>query len=364
MSVLQLWTIEQSVLGCGKKTRSNASLEQLIAWAKEENSQETVPSLVWRTELALLYSEAPPGYLDTAVPLLGKALGIRSKDISVPWNLDFGVVHSGKSEHASRQRVDHSRSYKITDIEFGLIWTWDPAKRLTRGLMYGCMRDRSGTGRLLQVLKGLQRNNHMRTNPLILGIVHLDSKYHANREWVEMRNQQMLTVELATGRHEYMGFGREVDIRQLDLTDLSCKTCGMATGISRTVLLLQLTLKLADFIVEESKTVTGSRFLEDTGLSSNLKASEAYVFNLIRHWKLQTTSLLYNTQSMQWRAGILVQTVFTLTTQRDQEVSIEIARDSKILAQQATRDSTSMKSIAAVTMCFLPGTFVAVSYDM
>ena len=37
----------------------------------------------------------------------------------------------------------------------------------------------------------------------------------------------------------------------------------------------------------------------------------------------------------------------------------EIARDSRLLALAAQRDSSSMKSLAVVTMFFLPGTFVS-----
>lgn len=43
------------------------------------------------------------------------------------------------------------------------------------------------------------------------------------------------------------------------------------------------------------------------------------------------------------------------------EYGVNISRSSEELAKKAVRDSNSMKAIAAVTMFFLPGTFVAVS---
>lgn len=51
-------------------------------------------------------------------------------------------------------------------------------------------------------------------------------------------------------------------------------------------------------------------------------------------------------------------------SRRDQAISIEIARASKAIALVSKRDSTSMKQIAFVTMLFLPGTFVASHMDM
>ena len=41
-------------------------------------------------------------------------------------------------------------------------------------------------------------------------------------------------------------------------------------------------------------------------------------------------------------------------------LNIDVARDTKKLAQDSKRDSTSVKAIAAVTTFFLLGTFAAV----
>lgn len=46
------------------------------------------------------------------------------------------------------------------------------------------------------------------------------------------------------------------------------------------------------------------------------------------------------------------------------KVSISLAEDSRTLASAAKRDSSSMKTIAAVTVVFLPGTFVASLFAM
>lgn len=48
--------------------------------------------------------------------------------------------------------------------------------------------------------------------------------------------------------------------------------------------------------------------------------------------------------------------------QEDSKLSQSIAMDSKKLSEASTRDSSSMKAIAVVTMVFLPSTAVAVSH--
>ncbi len=46
--------------------------------------------------------------------------------------------------------------------------------------------------------------------------------------------------------------------------------------------------------------------------------------------------------------------------QKDNLTDIEVAADSRSIAQASKRDSSAMKTIAVLTMVFLPGTFVSV----
>ena len=309
----------------------------------------TVPSLVWRTELALVYTKSPLAYREKSVPGLVRALGFHCSDIvSVPCKLEFGVAPLRISRRRSKPGTDYTRSYKAIDIDFGILWTWDPVKRWTRGLMYGSTAFGFEIGKMYHVLQGLQRHPHIRANPLLLGVLLLDAEYHVMCRIVKWQNGRLVDVELATGRHDHTDGSREVDISTLDLAGLSCDACATATAVSRCTLSMQTIMKFAKFIVAEFESFTQSTHgnrLEYTGLSSNLKASEAHLSNHLRTWQIHASSLLDHAQSVQWRAEIIVQTVFTMTTQRDQEISIGIARDSKTLAHQAIRDSTDLNEI-------------------
>ena len=46
---------------------------------------------------------------------------------------------------------------------------------------------------------------------------------------------------------------------------------------------------------------------------------------------------------------------------RDNQLMLQIAQDSKAVAVSTARDSAAMRAIAAVTILFLPPTFIAVS---
>jgi len=47
--------------------------------------------------------------------------------------------------------------------------------------------------------------------------------------------------------------------------------------------------------------------------------------------------------------------------QKDSKVHIELTKATAVIARESKKDSSAMKAIAVLTMCFLPGTFLAVS---
>ena len=55
---------------------------------------------------------------------------------------------------------------------------------------------------------------------------------------------------------------------------------------------------------------------------------------------------------------------FHLSTQTDNRTNVKIGKLTSRIAQETQRDSSSMITIAAVTMFFLPGTFISVTYSL
>ncbi|KAF2271805.1 uncharacterized protein EI97DRAFT_243409 [Westerdykella ornata] len=58
------------------------------------------------------------------------------------------------------------------------------------------------------------------------------------------------------------------------------------------------------------------------------------------------------------RTAVQINLLFNLASQRESHTSTEIAQSTAKVAEQTQRDSSSMITIAAVTMAFLPGTFI------
>lgn len=47
--------------------------------------------------------------------------------------------------------------------------------------------------------------------------------------------------------------------------------------------------------------------------------------------------------------------------QKDNQTNITLAKDSRLIAVAAQRDSKAMRTIAVLTLLFLPGTYIAVT---
>ncbi|CAI4219446.1 unnamed protein product [Parascedosporium putredinis] len=67
---------------------------------------------------------------------------------------------------------------------------------------------------------------------------------------------------------------------------------------------------------------------------------------------------------LQDRAKSLSHAVFGLLTHEDAEINIRVANASKQIAERSRRDSSAMKTIALMTMLFLPGTFYAAVFAL
>ena len=120
---------------------------------------------------------------------------------------------------------------------------------------------------------------------------------------------------------------------------------------------------LADFGLRETQRLLQD--LEETDPPRS-RSDVIYIIDLFEHSSSRYAARRTEAASLQSRASIQIQGLFNIIAQREQELSRELTKASlqlgeatRQIAEDSKRDSTSMKAIAAVTMFFLPGTFVA-----
>ena len=90
-------------------------------------------------------------------------------------------------------------------------------------------------------------------------------------------------------------------------------------------------------------------------------AANTEVSQLLRYHEnacnMQICSIDYQDRRVQSQLAV----VYQFMSQKDSKTNIELAASSASIAKETKRDGTAMKTIAILTMFFLPGTFLAVS---
>lgn len=359
--------LEQSVLGHRETTFANVAHRQLLDWAKAK-TPGNVALFAWQTHIAFLHIDRSiySAHTDTFLQELVMAFGYR---VSVLENAAGVMCKTGRIHsvlHNPRGPNRLIRSYQCTFHDSGVIWMWDPSKRCTKGLIYTQQKLTQTDLPLNQAVRALatlKRYKHLRTNPMLLGLVRLEAEIYRLESRLASSGTSLAAIHVKTRLHNYTGFDQIMDVENVNLADLSADASTTAMDISTAITRLQAIQPSLDFVIDECRSLEAREFvsLPTDALLRMVLASTSSISPLTLSLKRSAGLDIDEGQRQQWNSEILVQTVFTLTNQKDQELSIQIARDSKTLAEQTTKDSTSMKAIAAVTMFFLPGTFIAVS---
>ncbi|KAI0404290.1 hypothetical protein F4802DRAFT_615872 [Xylaria palmicola] len=226
--------------------------------------------------------------------------------------------------------------------------------RKTRAILLS--RDFISTEELGSLRRLLQLEIDRLHSPFLLAwvsLVHLS-------DWMDSSTYYLLTsirqLEELTGYGPYGGKTSDNEIPIDSLTQAS-KSIGyvqvnlanqlrhvtIGTAISSHI--TTRSAKLADYAIEPY-TRTCQQELDEfsstiPSLQRSLNDSSAYVYYLQERVKSQNT------------------VVYALMTQADARTNISLAKASKELAEAARKDSSSMKTIAIMTMLFLPGTYFA-----
>lgn len=156
------------------------------------------------------------------------------------------------------------------------------------------------------------------------------------------------------------------ELQNSDFISLSRKASAVASENAHHQYRLRLVKNFLHQALEENGRFRERelRVLPNTANLSTSHLAYIAVDDSIRHLLSTGEELTMFSATLQSLASIQLTVIFNLIAQHDQNLNIAIARDSRTLAVESKRDSSSMKTIAAVTMFFLPGTFIASLFAM
>lgn len=215
-----------------------------------------------------------------------------------------------------------------------------------------------------RLLDDLQSHRRYASHPMLLGLLAHWQGFLAIRD---MFGPTLLDIEAVM---QATGFWYNVDwntakpvITEQELGDYSARVTGMAINIGTICDDLSGLRELAEFTIAECSRMELECAKDDGSPPTKDQLMLAEASRYIRQHAISrarlTGQLLTQAKSWEHKSVLVVQGLFSLITQRDQNQNLRIANDTQILAQESKRDSTAMKAIAIVTMFFLPGTFLS-----
>ena len=215
---LQLWTFEQSEAGSGPVSVQAVQFEDIQTWLSDPPKTALVLELIWRTELVVLHTTDHLADDEGAIECLVEALGYAPLDaftITDTVEFNFHLPEWQKGDVDATESV--RRCYSVSDNMFGICWMWDPSKRHTRGLMYGCIGE--GSRQIEYMLHRLPMCHQLRANPLVLGLLTLEGEVVEMKRWIASQSLQLLEAQVNTEHHAYANTERRVDFRAMGLDE-------------------------------------------------------------------------------------------------------------------------------------------------
>ena len=222
---------------------------------------------------------------------------------------------------------------------------------------YGLMEANTDWGSLhIRVGRRIHAIGHLSCQPMLLPAVAGEHVLTLSLEKIKDAERRLGKLEEATGQHTFSTRPKG-DPLQLDfiVATRSLNSTSMTLGVveMRLKAILATLRTLVDFIDHLQPSTSKGRMADSASDSGLLKEYVAYLTSL-------ADNMLLRTRFNQERTQTQLQVVYNFMSQKDNLVNIEVAADSRKIAQASKRDSSAMKSIALLTMVFLPGTFVAV----
>ncbi|KAF2013810.1 hypothetical protein BU24DRAFT_494212 [Aaosphaeria arxii CBS 175.79] len=284
-------------------------------------------------------------------------------------------------------------------------WTWDytlhltytPASRATQILVTGLTATEMNLMiRSISSLLARQPNSALAptyTHPFLVPIVLLDLAVQETADSLAMRTKVLREIQTQTGMDRF----NTLKSRRVGLWNRGSMTaaCGSrcrgeelmmeegamgerTDGLDLDAVMLRLTC-LSDWVAAQKGVVSMQRSIRDVlirmregeGFGDSVEGGDVTIFyERLDFIEQSLVAAERKCDYLERSIDAQVQTIYTLVAQKDNQTNIaaasasyHIASSSRRIAILTRKDSTDMRIIAAVTLVFLPGTFVATLFS-
>ncbi|KIW33180.1 uncharacterized protein PV07_00051 [Cladophialophora immunda] len=257
-------------------------------------------------------------------------------------------------EAASPSSLQNFHVYRVAAADFDMVWAFGYESKAICGIVshFGPQ-----AGRITTALRDdLFAHRSLARHPMLLGLLAHCHIAPQIENWLNIHAGRVVEAARDSGFHHDLDIAERRRVIDTELGERSAIVSGVAANIATNRYCWEGLYGLAKFIVQECDRL-GQSQVHDGG--DQWLRSNAYITQHANCCVLSALALREEAGSWQKKADIQIQGLFNLIAQRDQNQSIGIASTSKSIAEESKKDSTSMKALAVVTICCLPGTFIS-----
>ncbi|KAF2193510.1 hypothetical protein K469DRAFT_237497 [Zopfia rhizophila CBS 207.26] len=280
------------------------------------------------------------------------------------WALSAEFSHFQRYSQSASNRIGFSMrqaSQGGLNMDLGLGLSFDHERNLTYGMLLGCI-DRQAAFIITQ-LKELAL---LACHPLLLPTMILGYERSFLGEQLLRTRSEMLSVEATSGQTRWPVVGyagqpgqSELKPDKVNTKELSKDALGVVQSATVYQRLTEDLLVLADSLVESNEVLR--QFVQRDGCAF---ATIYAIDERLRFLRNKTELMLPALRSYKERAHAQMSAVYNLIAERNNEINQQLNIDTQEIAAASRKDSSAMKSVAVLTMAFLPGTFVATMFAL
>ncbi|KAK7941509.1 uncharacterized protein PG986_013896 [Apiospora aurea] len=203
---------------------------------------------------------------------------------------------------------------------------------------------------------------HLCRHPLLLPALMFTTHRKRIEKYRHDIDRSIVDLEKETG-FGVAGFlrGSRFQNPDLDLESALVRLQSQQTELANLAVVLRFSEKWADLLLNSIARLSQSPLVCDQDAVLQL---EDEMFHLLELPRNQVQTSLSQAQALKDRVQSQANLIFSLISSEENKISRFIAEENSKVALSSKRDSMAMKTVALITMVFLPGTFVATFLSM
>ena len=253
---------------------------------------------------------------------------------------------------------DNGAKYYCSTPSWTVVWSFDYDKQSTNGVLL--YREGDGEERAEEVIRELHRLRIKIDHPMLLAYISTKNSLSRILDWLHEMNFETLKLVRQTGLPTWH-WALERELPAEGPRGAGEKTVDRFNALSGKVTNLRFRLRT---MREQIKFVSRCNAHHQKVARPESVARCIELEDMMQTFMDLTNVHLHDVDARSERLTNQMTSVAQLAMQQEARINTALARDSRAMSTRSQRDNSSMRTIAIVSLFFLPATFVASFFAM